>query len=251
MNLRGTPDGFTFSGTKNDGGVPLNRVVQPPARATVVFAFETDRRSMKQVIHDMKTLALLFTGIAISLAAADLVPSDAELAGYAASDAKVLGQLLSENWIVEASGNVVTLTSKFEVFHIGLYSRPFTPPLPAFSDSTPQAALLAETEPEKYVIKLRYERRLSPEELEHRIVARKKAADTLNNGTKTKEEHGEALRNYSTIKVPKYETHLYYIYEELPESPYGRFYPPKSVQKVGGAKEILAVVLDRIRTAYD
>ena len=197
----------------------------------------------------MKTLALLLFGILTVLAGADDLTTDAELARYASSDAKKLGELLAENWIVETSGKVVTLTSKFEVFHVGMVSRPSSPP--NFSDTTPRALLLEEAKPEKYVITLRYERKISPEELEIRRVARQKAVDALNNGTKTKEEHGNAAKENANNKMPRYESDLCHIYEELPDTVYGRFYPPKSVQKVGGAKEILSVYLGRIRSAND
>lgn len=39
--------GTIFPATKGDGEVPHNRVVQLPAKATVAFAIESDRRSMR------------------------------------------------------------------------------------------------------------------------------------------------------------------------------------------------------------
>ena len=192
----------------------------------------------------MKSLILLLVGVMIAAAKAD-----SDFAEVAASDAKILGKLLKKNWTVLAKGNEVTLTSKFELFHIGMISR--SAPRPDFSDKTPEAELLAETKPTRYVIRLRYEDKISKEELERRRTERQKAADILTHGARTKDAYGKAGVEYAKIRVPRYQSFSCHIYEELPDSPFGRFYPPKAVQKVGGAKEILSVLLGRIRSAND
>ena len=186
------------------------------------------------------------------MARADDSPTNEDLADSAASDAKILGELLRENWTVQAKGNEIKLTSKFEIFHIGMVSRSGSPP--EFSDGTPRNELVAETKPRKYVIRLRYEKKISKEELQRRRIARQEAADVLMDGARTREGYQKAGDEYAKIRVPRYRSDFpisYHIFEDLTETPYAQIYPPKAVQKVGGAKEILAILLRRIRTGND
>jgi hypothetical protein len=197
----------------------------------------------------MRTLILLFVALMNAVAVADEFPTAGDLAKMAASDAKRMEKLLQEAWTVRVEGNEITLESKFEVFHISMISRSSAPP--EFSNDTPRTRLMAETKPERYIIRLKYEKRIPKEELERRRNARQKAADILTHGAGSKDEYHEAGDQFAAIRVPRYQSNFCHIYEELPETPYGRFYPPKAVLKVGGAKEILATVLGRIRTGND
>jgi hypothetical protein len=64
----------------------------------------------------MKTLTLLLFAATFAIIHADESADKAELAEYAAGDADTLSELLADNWEVRATGNEITLTSKFEVF---------------------------------------------------------------------------------------------------------------------------------------
>ena len=197
----------------------------------------------------MKTIILLLLGATLAVIKADDSVDKAQLTQDAARDARTLRELLNENWTVQSKENEITLTSKFEVFIIGLVSR--SDLAPVFSDKTPRKTLATETKPEKYVIHLRYEQRMSREEFERRRTERQKAADVLNFGAPTKDEHQAAGDRYAEIKVPRYRGISYDVYQKTPETPYAGIYPPKSVQKVGGAKEIIAAVLGQMRTGND
>ena len=198
----------------------------------------------------MKTIILLLLGATLAIMRADDSVDKAQLARDAARDADTLRELLNENWMVQSKENEITLTSKFEVFIIGLVSRGGGL-APKFSDKIPRKTLVMETKPEKYVIHLCYEQRMSREEFEHRRIERQKAADVLNYGAKSKEEHQSAVDRYAEIKIPRYRSDSFDVYQKTPERPNVGIYPPKSVQKVGGAKEILAAILGQIRTGND
>ena len=197
----------------------------------------------------MKTLILLLFGATLAIIKADETTDKAQLIRDVARDAVTLKELLNENWTVQAKGNEITLTSKFEVFIIGLVSRADLPP--EFSDNIPRKKLVGEAKPEKYVIHLRYEQQMAREELERKRNERQKAADVLNFGAKSKDDHQAAGNRYSEIEVPRYRSTFYDVYQKTPETPYAGIYPPKSVQKVGGAKEILATVLGKMLTGND
>jgi hypothetical protein len=88
-------------------------------------------------------------------------------------------------------------------------------------------------------------------EFDRRRAERQKAADVLNFGSETKEEYGLAEIKYREIKIPTYSPNFYDVFQELPVPATVGVHPPKAVQKIGGAKEILAVVLEKILTAHD
>ena len=191
----------------------------------------------------MKALLLILHVVVFAVARAEDINRDVK------TDAKVLKELLRENWVIKSDGNQITLTSKFEVFHIGMISRGSGPP--EFSNKTLRSQLLRETKPEKYVIRLRYERKSPRKEFEQKRKERQKAADVLNNGARTKDEYGKAGDQYQQIKVPRYRHWFVEIYREIPDSPFGRLFPASAVQKIGGAKEILDVYLQRQYTGND
>jgi len=198
----------------------------------------------------MKTLILLLFGVTIVLANAAEDAAKEELARMVALDATRLRELLNDNWTIRANENEITLTAKFEVFIIGLVSRGDPPP--AFSDKTPRKVLLNETQPNKYVIRLRYEERMPSEEYARRRQERQKLAHLMSLGSKTKSEAGEKTEQFNSLKMPRYRADLYDVYQEL--SCYGEgvlVYPPKALQKAGGAKEILAAVLHQVLTDID
>jgi len=197
----------------------------------------------------MKGIILLLLGTTISILNADDSTGKTQLNEDVARDANILRNLLQDNWSVQSNDNEIILTSKFDVFIVGLVSR--SSKAPEFSDKTPLKALEAEAKPEKYVIQLRYEKQMSRDELERRRIERQRAADVLNFGAKSKEEHQSAGDRYLEIKVPCYRSGSYDVFKMTPETPYAGVYPPKAVQKVGGAKEILSTVLQRLRTGSD
>lgn len=199
----------------------------------------------------MKTLILLLLGLTLPLAKTEDHPDKDNLAHNVASYAEDFRGLLSDDWTVRAKGNEITLTSKFEVFIIGSISRPNA--MPAFSDKTTRKELLEETQPEKYTIILRFEERMPEEEYARMRQERQKAANLLTIGTKTKNESTDKLNLFVAHKMPRYRD-MYDVYEQLPCFVNGQgrqVYPPKALQKVGGAKEILATVLRQVLTAID
>lgn len=195
----------------------------------------------------MKAIILLLLGSTLAIIKADDSADKAQIAQHVARDADTLRELLSENWVVKAKDNEITLTSKFEVFILGLVSR--NDVAPEFSDKTPRKKLLEETQPEKYVICLHYEKTMLPEEYARRRQERQKAA--MSTGSKTKDEATAWAERFESIKLPRYRD-MYDIYEKLPYWGHGALtYPPRALQKVGGAKEILAAVLHQVITDID
>ncbi len=197
----------------------------------------------------MKAVILLLLGATIAIMKADDSVDRTQLAREVASDADTLRGLLSEDWTVQSTENEITITSKFEVFLIGLVSR--SDSAPKFSDDTSRKTLVKETQPEKYVIHLRFEQPMSREEFERRRNERQKAADVLNFGAPTKDEHQAANDRYTEIEVPRYRTVFHDVFQKTPATTYAGIYPPKSLQKVGGAKEVIAAVLYPMRTGND
>ena len=197
----------------------------------------------------MKTLTLLLFAATFAIIHADESADKAELAEYAAGDADTLSELLADNWEVRATGNEITLTSKLEVFLISQAARSFG--APEFSDKTPRELLEAEAKPSKYVILLRYAKRMPLEEYAHRRQERQKLAYRISLGAQTKIEYCAMTEQFHKLKMPRYSGLFYDIYEELPDRQSVQVYPPKAVQKVGGAKEILRVLLNQYLTDID
>jgi hypothetical protein len=197
----------------------------------------------------MKTFALLLFGATIAIIKANDFPDNADLAEFAAGDAADLGKILSDNWEVRAAGHEVTLTSKFEVFMINVAARASAEP--EFSDKTPRKLLEAEAKPTKYVIHLRYEKAMPPEEYAQRRQERQKLAYRVSLGAKTKEDYVAIYDQFLKLKMPRYSGFFYEIYEENPDRRGLQMYPPMAVQKVGGAKEILRVRLNQVLTDID
>ncbi len=175
-------------------------------------------RTNHTVSQKMKSILLLLLGATLSILNANDSTEKTQLNQDVALDANTLRELLRENWTVQSNNNEITLTSKFDVFIIGLVSRGSK--APEFSDKTPVKTLEAEAKPEKYVIHLRYEQQLPREELERRRIERQKAADVLNFGAASKEEHQSAGDRYSEIKVPCYRSGSYDVCKMTPETPY-------------------------------
>lgn len=197
----------------------------------------------------MKTLILLTFAATIAIIKADDSTGKSELAEHAAFDAATLSQLLSDNWEVRTKNNEITLTSKFEVFIIALISRGGG--LPEFSDKTPRKLLAEDTKPEKYVIHLRYVSSMPPEEYVIKRQERHKLAYLISLGAPTKEEYVALKVKFHNLKMPRYRRSLCDVYEELPDGIDCQVYPPKALQKVGGAKEILRAVLNQVLTDID
>ena len=201
----------------------------------------------------MKTIIGLIWIVSLAVTKADEVEDKADLIRHVVGYADTLKELLEENWTVEAKKNEIILTSKFDVFYVGLISPSPNDIIPEFSDKASLDLLKKASDPVKYVIRLRFEEPMSREELDRRRIERQKAADILNFGAKTKTEYSEAIQQYREIKIPTYSLNSlsYDIYQELPVAAGVGIFPPKAVQKIGGAKEILAVVLQKILTAHD
>lgn len=197
----------------------------------------------------MKTLTLLLFGATIAIINADDFPDKADLAEFAAGEAATLSELLSDNWEVRATDKEITLTSKFEVFIINQSARSEAPP--EFSDKTPREVLESEAKPTKYVIHLRYEKAMPPKEYAQRRQERQKLAYRLSWGAESKDEYVARYKQFDRLKMPRYRGLYYDIYEELPDERGAQVYPPMALQKVGGAKEILRVLLNQVVTDID
>jgi hypothetical protein len=151
------------------------------------------------VENDASYRGMFFKSVKLS-AIVIAVADKARIAHDVAHDAAILQELLSENWVVKAKDNEITLTSKFEVFILGLVSR--NDVAPEFSDKTPRKKLLEETQPEKYVICLRYEKTMPPEDYARKRQERQKAA--MNTGSKTKDEATAWAERFESLKLPRY-----------------------------------------------
>jgi hypothetical protein len=178
---------------------------------------------------------------------------DAELARVAERDAKALVPLLKEDWVVEVKQHEIVLTSKFEVFRES-YHRAAGDEMPEFSDAITREELLTHGDPEKYMFRLEYARKLTREEYEKRFAERQRAALAMALGPWSKHEGAIAHRVLDATRVPRYRSFaggIFHIYESNSDLLSGRLYPPASVRKIGAAKAILAQELRVMPAATD
>ena len=198
----------------------------------------------------MRISLILFISLFCSkalFAEKDELVTDEYLAEQASMAAEMIKRYIGEDWAVSAKDNVVTIESKFDVYHVAMMSRPTSPPP---MDAGPEI-LKKETRPEKYVIQLRYEKPLSKEELIRRRDERQKHADVLNFGAKSKQEWSDALRAYLDGNVPRYRAAWCQVYRKIPDSLGTQAFPLDSLRKVGAAKELLDSMLGRLRGGHD
>ena len=201
----------------------------------------------------LKMLIMLLLAATLLSSRGDNSVNDASLAEDTARIAKTLDEVLGDNWQVKANKKEITLTSKFEVFWILLISRGSPPP--EFSDKTSRKTLMTETQPSKYVIHLRVEPAMSSEiymqrsQEKHKLMKMMSANPPIKD--MTAERYEAMMEQFDKIELPRYRYPFCDIYEQLPDWRGSRIYPPKALQKIGGAKEILRVMLYQPPTEFE
>ncbi len=89
------------------------------------------------------------------------------------------------------------------------------------------------------------------EEYAQKRQERQKMAYRISLGAKTKNEYCAMTEQFDKLKLPRYRGFFAQIYEKLPDQRGDLVYPPMALQKVGGAKEILRVLLNQVLTDID
>ena len=193
----------------------------------------------------LSSLGLFFTTI-LSADHFEFV-TDEYLAKRATEDAESIKKLIGDDWTVSVEGGIITIESKFDIYHVAIMSRPSSPPpLDAGIER-----LRKEAFPKKYLIKLRYRKLIDEEEVIRRRNERQKHADVLNFGASGKTEWADAANAYLDIQVPRYRMGYHHIYRELYERPWIKVFPLDALKKVGAAKELLDTKFRRMRTGHD
>jgi hypothetical protein len=191
----------------------------------------------------MRTMKQLFAILILML-------GSASAADYPITDLRAqIDEVLGKEWITSVSGNVIEITSTFDVFKVAMNARMDAPP--DFNESVSQDVLAKEAKAERYVIRLEFSQPVSREEIQKRVIERQRFADSLTYGAHGKTEWSDACDGFLSIRVPKYANSGFCIYRVLPDHPNHRIYPPSAVAKIGGAKELLDVILTHIRHAYE
>lgn len=157
---------------------------------------------------------------------------------------KLIAETLGKEWIVTVHGDAIEIKSTFMVYWVGLISRASAPP--EFRESTPRSVLAKESKRESYVIRLEYSNHLLPEELQRRIAERRKYADVIDTGSKTKDDFGNAQKGLARVRLPRYTLFAHEIYRVVPDNGSAgssQIYPPSAVGKIGAAKELIDAVI--------
>lgn len=173
----------------------------------------------------------------------------------AVEDAKVLEELLGEDWEVKVgprlSDTEIVLTAKSDVLRESYFWREGEP-LPEFSDALSRKDLIdRNARPMNYEIRLAYYEPISREEYEGRLAECQRAAIARAFGAGSKDGAGDVAELVSHSSVPRYRSRNCDVYESNSETRSGHLFPPAAVRKIGAAKAILAEVLQLIPGATD